>query len=148
MAQTNTQPDTAVIDAQEVQSTEKQNTKQAETQIRKNNAGVDAALMPSGEKFLAALAYVQFFCVLPLVLKPKSKLCQLHGKQGLILTVAFLIAGVLGWFSAGMGNFVSFAHVVIAIFGITKAVAGKMYTFPGFGDLIAKLDWDQDPKEK
>lgn len=54
-----------------------------------------------GERILSAIGYISFLCVLPLLAKPDSKLCQHHGRQGLVLAIlSFLIPMVMGilWF--------------------------------------------------
>jgi uncharacterized membrane protein len=113
----------------------------AENAPVQNDAPKNESEISSGEKFLGAIAYISFFCILPLVLKRDSEFCQLHGKQGLLLTLVFFFFSWLGWFSWGMGVMLVLIHVVIAVLGILNASKGKMWKMPILGDATKKLDF-------
>ncbi len=98
--------------------------------------------MPQGEKLLAMLGYVGFLCVLPLALKPKSEFCQHHGKQGLVLTLIFVLFGWLAWLGGGMAILVGLVHVGLALWGIIKAKSGAMWKMPMVYEVAQKLKWD------
>lgn len=109
----------------------------------------DPDAMESGEKFLAAIGYFSFLCILPLVLRPNSKFCLFHGKQGLVMTIFFL---VFGWVIAALGsltfgsyilvyNLVVLVHVGFAVYAIYYAYKGEMKSLPFFGKLVQKLDF-------
>ena len=78
---------------------------------------VDPDALESGEKFLAAIGYFSFLCILPLVLRPASKFCAFHGKQGLVMTIFFLIFGwVLSAFgSLALGSYLLIHNLVVLI---------------------------------
>lgn len=124
---------------------------QSESLAKENNVPVpvEPEAVPQGEKFLAAIGYLSFLCILPLVLKPESALCQFHGKQGLVLLVFFL---VFGWiFSAFIGlalgsyilihNLIVLVHVLFAFYGAYFAFKGEIKKVPLFGSFVEKLDW-------
>ncbi len=98
-------------------------------------------LIPSGEKQLAALGYASFLCILPLALKPKSELCQQHGKQALVITLVFLIFSWLGWLNGGLAALLGIAQVGISVWGASFAWRGKLKKMPFFGEVADKLKW-------
>ena len=115
--------------------------KETEDSIITDNPVVASELIPKGEKLLATLGYLSFLCILPIVLKPKSKLCQLHGKQSMVITIVFMIFSWLTWLSGGFAILLGLAHVGIAIWGMSIAWKGKEKSMPFFGEIAAKLNW-------
>lgn len=105
----------------------------------------DAEVVPQGEKILAAIGYFSFLCVLPLLLKPESEFCQFHGKQGLAITIVFMVFSVFMWmfslFWGGVYSLLGLLQFLVAIYGIYFAFQGKMQSIPGFSQLAAKFDW-------
>lgn len=107
--------------------------------------------LPGGEKLLAALGYIGFFCILPLLAKPKSELCQHHGKQAMAVTIVFfLVSAVIANFALFVGTsgallkfgvIVNIAWAVAAIMGMMAASAGKMANLPFFSGIAKKLNW-------
>ena len=96
----------------------------------------------SGEKLLSAIGYISFFCILPLVLKPKSDFCQFHGKQGLVVTLLMM---PLSFFASFVGGLL-FALVTILYLGAIlyagySAIQGKKFTIPFFEKILTYLKW-------
>ncbi len=102
---------------------------------------VASELVPQGEKLLATLGYFGFLCVLPLALKPKSKLCQLHGKQAMVIAIVFLIFSWLTILSVWFRVLLFFLHVGISIWGMLNAWKGKEESMPFIGDIAKNLKW-------
>ncbi len=84
-------------------------------------------------KIIAALSYVGILCLIPLLAKKESKFAQFHGKQGLVLFIAWIIVWVigiipfLGWLIFFFG---SIALLVLSILGIIQALSGKYWKIP------------------
>jgi len=101
--------------------------------------------VPQGEKILAAIGYFSFLCILPLVLKPESKFCQWHGKQGLAITMVFMIFSVVMWFFAwfwgGVYSLLGLLQFLLAVYGIYIAFQGKMTKIPFIATIAEKFDW-------
>jgi uncharacterized membrane protein len=115
-----------------------------------SDMSVDMTLS-GGEKMLCILGYIGFLCVLPLILKPKSEMCQHHGKQALAVTLLFFLASaVVSNFAIFVGTsgallkfsvVINIAWTVVAIMGMMGATAGKKSTIPFFGMVAKKFDW-------
>ncbi len=115
-----------------------------------NDTAVDMTLT-GGEKMLCVLGYIGFLCALPLLLKPKSAMCQHHGKQALAVTLLFFLASaVISNFAIFVGTsgallkfsvVINIAWTVVAIMGMMGATAGKKSTLPFFGMVAKKFDW-------
>jgi uncharacterized membrane protein len=102
-----------------------------------------------GEKILSIVGYFSFFCILPIVVKPKSDLCQIHGKQGMVLTICyFLFSFVLDFFALFAEGLVNFMSVIVLLgylggmaYGIFIASQGKAQKMPVIGEVAEKLKW-------
>ena len=100
-----------------------------------------SSLVPQDEKLLSALGYISFLCVLPLALRQKSEFCQFHGKQGLVITLIFILFAWLGWMSVAMAILIGLIHVVIAGLGLVSAFRGKKWKIPIIAQMAQKLEW-------
>lgn len=108
---------------------------------------------PHGDRILAVIGYISYFCILPLCLRQESHFCKFHGKQGLILTLFFLplywISGVWEglmsdlfpvfstWFYLALG----LVHIAMAVMGMKSAAAGTKVGLPVFGTFARSLDF-------
>ena len=95
--------------------------------------------LTKGEKMLSAIGYIQFFCILPLVLKPNSEFCQLHGKQGLVLTICFLVFSIFAFVHSFVALVVGLLYLVFVILGIANSVQGKFWKIPVIYSMSRRL---------
>jgi len=105
---------------------------------------------------LSAIGYLPFFFPLPLYLARDDEFSQFHGKQSLVLLVAFIIIWFLIWlisliFGGILGNIflvgiffrvitwiiknifgsaVSIVYVILIIFGMINAWQGRYWEIP------------------
>ena len=91
------------------------------------------------EKFLAAIGYFGYLCVLPLVLKRDSEFCQYHGKQAVMLAIVFTLLGALSVILPGGFGLISIIHIGISIFAFMQANKGKLWNMPALGDMARKM---------
>ena len=97
-------------------------------------------------KYIAAIGYLFFLCLVPLILKQGSKFAQFHGKQGLVLTIAAIlwwllsrvlsIIPILGWLVSFVGWV---ALIILAIMGVLNAAAGKYWKMPFLGQYADQI---------
>lgn len=94
-------------------------------------------------KVIAAIGYVGIFCLLPLILKKDSPFAHHHGKQGLVLCIAWVAIVIVGWIPV-LGWLVGFlgsiAVLVLSVIGIIQALQGNMWEAPIVGNLAKKLN--------
>lgn len=94
-------------------------------------------------KYLAAIGYIWILCLVPLLMKRKSKFAQFHGKQGLVLFIAEVILSfvwiipILGWI---VGFFGYIIVLVLSILGVINAVQGRYWDMPWLGKYTKKLN--------
>lgn len=87
-------------------------------------------------KLLAVIAYLGILCLVPLLLKKDSPFAQFHGKQGLILLIAWvavntiMIVPVFGWIAGAIGNLFC---LFLTIVGIVNALSGDKKELPWIG---------------
>jgi uncharacterized membrane protein len=86
-------------------------------------------------KFVALLSYLWLLCLVPLLLKPKSEFCKFHGKQGLVLCIAWLFVWIpfIGWL-------IWIALIILSILGILNVLKGEKNDLPVVGNLAKKLN--------
>lgn len=94
-------------------------------------------------KILAAIGYIWILFLIPLLAKKDSKFCQFHGKQGMILFIAWIVlvifgwVPVIGWFLAPILGLVL---VIVSLVGIIKALMGEYWELPFLGKYAEKIN--------
>lgn len=94
-------------------------------------------------KIIAAIGYIGVLCLIPLLAKRESKFAQFHGKQGLVLFIAWIVIWVigiipfLGWLIAFLGSLVL---LVLSIMGIVQALSGKYWKLPFLAKYAEKIN--------
>ena len=91
-------------------------------------------------KTIAMLSYLGILFIIPMLLKPKSEFVKFHIKQGIVLTIGWVIGMVL-YPIFGLGFFVHIAIVIFSIMGIINVSEGKMKDLPIVSDLAQKLNF-------
>ena len=92
-------------------------------------------------KIMASLSYIFILCLVPLLLKRKSKFAQFHARQGLTIAVAWFgfwvigIVPILGWIIAFFGNILL---LLVSIVGIIKTLNGETWEIPYIYDWSKK----------
>lgn len=98
--------------------------------------------LSANEKFFAAIGYLGILCVVPLILERKSAFAQHHGKQGLVLLLAWLalwignivpLLGSIIWFLG------SLAILMLIILGMVNAFQGRMWNMPVLGQYARRI---------
>lgn len=99
--------------------------------------------IPSNERMLAAAAYFPLLFVGALIMKPESKFCQMHAKQGMVLSViAFVILFVLA--AIPMVGSLLFLGLIGAIaIGGFQAYSGVEWKMPVLHGLAMKINVDK-----
>jgi uncharacterized membrane protein len=90
----------------------------------------------SSEKFVSAIGYLGVLCVIPLILERHSAFAQHHGKQGLVLLIAWMILWV-GNIIPILGQVVwvlgSVVFIILIILGMINSFAGRLWEMPFLG---------------
>lgn len=93
-------------------------------------------------KLLAAVGYLGILCLIPLLLKKDSPYAQFHGKQGFVITVAWVllwigniipVLGQIAWFVGSIGL------LVLVVMGMMRAMAGEMWELPYLGKFASQI---------
>ena len=91
---------------------------------------------------MAAIGYLGILCLVPLLLKKDSAFAMHHGKQGLIILIAWIVLWVgnvipvLGQIVWALG---SIALVILIIVGMVNALQGKMWEMPVLGKYAKQI---------
>lgn len=93
-------------------------------------------------KLVAAIGYLGVLCLIPLLAKKDSAFCQFHGKQGLVIFIAWLIlwvcniVPVLGQIVWMLGSLVL---LVLIILGMIHALNGEEWELPVLGKYTKQI---------
>ncbi len=94
-------------------------------------------------RIFAAISYVWLFGAVPLyVLSPKDSFVHFHARQGLIITIASFVLGVVMWIPVlgQVGGLIAMLLIIVgAVAGILHALIGKRYRLPVIGTWAEKL---------
>ena len=90
-------------------------------------------------KNIAALSYIWILCLVPLLGKKNSKFAQFHAKQGLILFIIEIAAGLVFWFPI-FGQLLILALLVVSVMGIIKVLNGEWWKIPYIYDWSKKIN--------
>ncbi len=90
-------------------------------------------------KLMAAVSYLGILVIIPLLISRKDKFVLFHAKQGLVLLLVYVVAGIaMSWIPI-IGNLVGLLGFVASIAGLIQALQGKWWKMPLIGDLAAKF---------
>lgn len=94
-------------------------------------------------KVLAAIGYIWILFLIPLLAKKDSQFCQFHGKQGMILFIAWIVLVVFGWVPI-IGWFLApilgLVLVIVSLIGIIKTLMGESWEIPFLGEYAKKIN--------
>jgi uncharacterized membrane protein len=87
------------------------------------------------------LAYIPFLCLIPLLQMRNNEKARFHSRQGLILFLFEILAGIL--LIPGLSGFIWKAVLILALgasaAGIIFGIQGKDYKLPIIGDIAEKI---------
>ena len=93
-------------------------------------------------KFFAAIGYLMFLCLVPLILKKKNSFAQFHGKQALVLFIMEVAAGIVQKVPV-VGDLVCTVAFVIfgilSLIGIVKVLMGEKWEMPVIYDISTRI---------
>lgn len=90
-------------------------------------------------KLTAVLSYVWILFLVPLLFKKKSKFCQFHAKQGLVLFIIELGISLVCWIPL-IGQALCLVAIVVSIVAIVKAYHGEWWEIPYIYDWSKKFN--------
>ncbi|MBI4437528.1 DUF4870 domain-containing protein [Candidatus Uhrbacteria bacterium] len=94
------------------------------------------------DRLIAAVGYLGILCLVPLLLRKDSAFSQHHGKQGLVLLIAWIILWV-GNIIPVLGQIVwmlgSIVFIILMILGIVNALQGRLWNMPFLGSFAKQM---------
>jgi fumarate reductase subunit D len=90
-------------------------------------------------KVMAALSYIGFLCLVPLLTMRKSRFAQEHAKQGLLLFVVWIVGSFIFWIP-----FVGWAALMVVfivdVIAFAKCLMGEFWEIPVIGRYRSKIN--------
>ncbi|EKD64215.1 MAG: hypothetical protein ACD_51C00046G0004 [uncultured bacterium] len=117
-----------------------QQTAPEQTQPTQETPTEEKPTITQEERILSALAYMSVAFIIPLILKPDSKVCQFHARQGAgmfalcILVLIMLIAMPI------LGTLLFLGFFGLSVLAIYKAYIGDQWKIPVIGEFAGKVD--------
>lgn len=94
----------------------------------------------SNQTLMAVLCYFGILVIIPLLTEDKKDpFVKFHIKQGLVLLIAYVIAGFVSWIPL-INGLVWLALFILFIMGIVNAATGKKTELPVIGSLGSKFN--------
>jgi uncharacterized membrane protein len=113
------------------------------------SAPIGGGVGGSDRTLMLVLAYLGIFALIPLFVRKDDKEIQWHAKNGLVITVAWIILGILlgvisqmpfmGCAVQAIWCVYPLVILVVSIMGIVKAVNGQRFVIPGLSDFADKF---------
>ena len=113
--------------------------------------GVPPGVASSDRTLMIVLSYLGVLALIPLLMKKEDREIQWHAKNGLVLTVAFIVISIAwslinNFMPASLGCALSFigcaiwiGWLALSIMGIMKALKGERFRIPVVSDLADKM---------
>ncbi len=96
--------------------------------------------IPQDEKVLSILAYASIGFLLPLILKPGSKTCQFHAKQGAAMFILSFFTLILLAAIPMLGSLLFLGFIALTAIAMFQAFSGKEWKIPIIGDMAMKIN--------
>lgn len=106
--------------------------------VKKIKTKVSKDLDVEVNKNMAIMSYVWVLCLVPLLGKRDSEYVQFHAKQGFVLFVIELFAGLMVWFPV-FGQLFMLSLFVVSVMGVVKVLNGEWWKIPFVYDLSKKI---------
>ena len=91
------------------------------------------------QKIMAALAYVGFLVIVPLLVSRDDKYVLWHTKQGLVLLAGLILAVIAAQWIATVGNILFLVLLLVDVAALIQALLGKWWKIPVIGDIASKF---------
>lgn len=90
----------------------------------------------------AVIGYLNILCLVPILLKKGNKFALFHGKQGLVLFIGEIAAGIINIVPV-LGQFIWILSVlvfgILSLAGIVQSLMGNYWKMPVIGDIAEKI---------
>jgi uncharacterized membrane protein len=90
-------------------------------------------------KYVAALSYFGILFVVPMFLKKESPFAQFHAKQGLVITIAWIVGSFVFWFPL-LGWALAIVLFVADVMALFRTLSGEAWEIPYVKDAVKKLN--------
>jgi len=92
-------------------------------------------------RIIAAISYIPLLFLIPLLARKDDHFAQFHGKQGLVLFIAWFILWVVGLIPiVGLVVFIGYlALMVVAVIALVRTLMGQSWEIPIVGAYAKKL---------
>jgi len=90
-------------------------------------------------KYVAALSYLFLLCVIPLLLKKDSPFAQANAKQGVSLSVIWVVGMLVFWIPF-FGWLLWVMLFLVNLIGLIKTLSGEYWEIPVVKDISDKIN--------
>ncbi len=91
------------------------------------------------DKAITYLSYIGILFLIPMLTKKESDFAQFHAKQGLVITIGWVIGGfTVALF--GLGLLIYIGMIILSIMGLINVSNGEKKDLPVVGDIAKKFN--------
>ncbi len=88
---------------------------------------------------MAALSYVAFLVLIPLLVRRNDPYVVWHAKQGLVILIGLILAVVAAQWMRAPANILFLVLLIANAIGLVQALIGKKWKIPVIGNLADKF---------
>ncbi len=90
-------------------------------------------------RYVAALSYLGILFLIPLLMKKESPFAQFHAKQGLVITIAWIVGSFVFWFPI-IGWALAVVLFVADVMALFRTLSGESWEIPYVKEVVKKLN--------
>ena len=91
------------------------------------------------KRLFASLSYLFILVLVPLFFTQKDPFVQFHARQGLMLFLGLIIAGIAAYWLPALGNILFVLLLIVDVIALLQALLGRWWKIPLIGDLAQKF---------
>ena len=99
----------------------------------------DQVLDVEEKNVMAALSYVAFLVLVPLLVKRDNPYVAWHAKQGLVILIGLILAVVAAQWIRAPANVLFLLLLIADAVGLVQALLGKRWKIPVIGNIADKF---------
>lgn len=93
----------------------------------------------SDQNLMAALSYVGFLVLVPLLTRKDDPYVHFHAKQGLVIFIGEVVAVVAGQWIGVVGGLLFVLLLIASVIGLIQSLQGRRFRIPGIAEISDKF---------
>lgn len=91
------------------------------------------------DRIYAVMSYLFLLVIVPLLLRRNDPFVYFHAKQGIVLSIGFVIAVIATVWSSALGSILFLLFLTIDVIALVQALLGRRWKIPVIGDIAQRF---------